>query len=1219
MGIQLTNEQQKVVDTKTKDILVAAAAGSGKTAVLVERIMKKILNPEHPVDIDEILIVTFTNDAAAQMRDRIRKTLDKKLSEDPFNENLLRQSERLNYASILTLDSFCAEVVRHNFHALNIDPSFRALDESEARILLSQSVEDVLEEALAADNPAFTDMLRMYSDGHDDSDIVKYVEKLMNFANSHPYPDEWLSESAEALLRIRTPEDFQQSVYVQYVMGILKIRLRTCVAYCEKMLEICRMSGGPVQYEKVASEEYAAVSELANADSYIALSKLLSEITFQNLPRAPKGVTVFDELKDEAKGLRDSYKKVINTIRDDYFSTEIGQMIDNIENCAPAVKILCDLTTAARRRFRERMDEVNAYSFSEIEHMTLELFIEEQNGRKVYTDIAKRYRSMYHEIMVDEYQDSNYVQEYFLKAISGTEDNHPNMFMVGDIKQSIYRFRMTRPELFVGKYDSFSLEAESIQQKILLNRNFRSRKIVLDGINRVFSKMMMKSIGGVAYDEDAFLKYREDLEEYPNEEDYRNEFLLVKSDEAKNGKEADEIACIVKRIRELTDPVNGLRIQDEDGIRIAGYGDIAVLCRKRTYYSQILAAFHAGNIPVVSDQAEGYFDAEEVSNVLNFLRILDNPLQDIPFAAVLTSPMAGFDYEEMALLRIYATELEKSSHTDYSYSVLRKLCEADYLKEEYATIREKGSAFLHCYDRLKQKAAMLSVSELVSELCHETGYLDYVSAMPGGEIRERNLHMLVEKAKDFGTGIFTELSDFIRYVEDMRKYDVNPSGECADIGNVVRLMTIHKSKGLEFPVVFLFRSEDELYHNDNSECFILDADLGIGARSRYVKSRSQRKTYMQTAIELKNKVDSVGEALRLYYVALTRAKEKLIVVGGVNAKSFDKYLSAGRDKREVFGFEEVLSASSFMKLLLHAILQEADEESIAKAKPIGDVWASFDEISCAEWVIVPQTLEKTEIEVSAGPEAVTVSKEDAELLRSFFRFRYPYTNGDIPVKVSVSALKKSAMEEYALVNDHPGIAIEHETVDEEPVPAFMRNQAEVQKPSGAMTGTYFHRMLELHDYKRDGSVEDCIREAEELVAAKFVDKEVLSAVSFKKLSNFYLSEIGMRMKKASLTGNLKREQPFVMRVPANLVSPEYDSSEHVLVQGIVDAFFKEDDGYVLLDYKTDRVPEGEDEQFLIARYRLQLQYYADAIHRATKENVKESLIYSFALQKLIRL
>lgn len=1223
MGIQLTTEQQKVVDAKTSNILVAAAAGSGKTAVLVERIMKKICDREHPVDIDEILIVTFTIDAASQMRDRIRKAIDLKLADNPYDDNLLRQSERLNFASIMTLDAFCAEAVKRNFQALNIDPSFRILEDAEGKILREQAIEEVIEEFHEAGNPLFFEMLEMYSGNRNDSELRELLKDLIEFANSSTYPNEWLRSSANHLLAIQTYDDLQNSVFMKHTLDSIKTRLQSAVNHMSDLLELCHKTAGPWFYEDTFTDDIAFLNSLIREPSFAQIGRMIKEHKFARIASAPKKEPFNQVWKEYAQAQRDIMKKTVADIEKSFFKDDVDRYVSDIQNCAPAVSMLCELAIACRGRMRQKMDEVNAYDFSEVEHMTLDLFLENHDGVIAYTDIARKYRSFFKEIMVDEYQDSNYVQEFFLKAVSGEDDGKPNMFMVGDIKQSIYRFRMARPELFVGKYDSFDSDEGSANRKILLNRNFRSRKIILDGVNRVFAKIMMKSIGDVEYDENAFLKYRKDEGPDDNEEPYHNEILLVKQDEVESKGNA-EIAAIIKRIRELTHPVNGLRISDDNGGHTARFSDIAILTKTRSpeYYS-LINQLNASGIPAYATESSGYFESEEISNVLAYLEILDNPLQDIPFATVLVSPMVGFDYDELALLRVYATEKEKSTHTDYSFTVLRELCNAEYLQECYFGIRQKGKAFLRFYDSLKEKSLYLSVPELITELLRMTGYLDYVSVMPSGSIRERNLRMLVEKAKDFTNGIFTELSDFVRYIGDMKKYQISPSGECADAGNAVRMLTIHGSKGLEYPIVFLFQADKSLLGGGNDKKdFVWDTDLGIGAVSRYVDRRIQSHTFAESSINYKERLDSTGEAVRLYYVALTRAKEKLIVVGGLKISEWTKYIGECVVKRNRLIYEYIYGAPSFLSLLLRSVLPEADEESLDKARPIGNLWSAFPELICKEWVVIPQGNEVFESLKIAKEDISKLSQEAQEesigLLREYFNYQYQHVSQDIPMKVTVSALKKSAMEEYAVVYDHPNVKIEH-AAEEEPMPAFISSFSAETNVTGAMTGTFYHRLLELHDYRRDGSVEDCIKEAEELVSGKYVDKAVLSAVSFQKLSNFYKSDIGIRLKNAYEKGTLKREQAFVMDVPANLVSEEYDCNEKVLVQGIIDAFFREDDGIVLLDYKTDRVPKGEDEQYLIARYKLQLRYYADAIRRATGENVKESLIYSFALQKLIRL
>lgn len=1215
MAVSLTSEQQSVVDAKTADILVAAAAGSGKTAVLVERILKKIMDEREPVNIDEFLIVTFTNDAATQMRDRIRRAIDERLTKEPENERLILQSERLNFASIMTLDSFCQSAVRRYFHVLNIDPGFRILDDTDRKMLWKKAMEETIEAWHEEGREDFFRLLEMYATKRSDQTLQNIVDEICRFADSSPFPEEWIEQSYSYLLSIQTEEDLLGSTYANSAYTFMMNTLPTHREQLIKLIRLAELPDGPVHYASVLREDLDLCEKMMASGSFSGIAKFLTDVKFPAIP-SKKGVFLNREyIKDSRNAILDVWK----AWKKQYFSMSFPDQLSILQNAAASMKTLGELCIASRQRYEAFMKEENAYDFASVEHMTLKLFLtKDEDGNIGYSEVSKQYRSLYKEIMVDEYQDSNLVQELFLKAVSSGEEGKPNMFMVGDIKQSIYKFRLARPELFMEKFDSFLKEADAKQRLILLTANFRSRESVIEGINQVFRMIMHKELGGVEYDTDAELHYRAGYQHTLSEEEATNEVLIVPKEEDMDA----GIHAIINRIKELTDPIHGFPVTEKDHTRIAGYGDIAIICRTMTKlaYPLIEALMDAG-IPAYAAKMTGYFSTSEVRNVLNLIRVLDNPLQDIPFAAALQSPIGGFDYNDLSMLRILAAELAGGGKTDYLYQVLLKLRDMEYVKECYYGIREKGNAFLDLLAYLRKKKLYLSVPQLITELYRVTGYLSYVSVMPAGIVRERNLNMLVEKAKAFAGGLNTELSDFVRYIDDMIRYDANPEPELSENGNAVRVMTIHKSKGLEFPIVFLIDADREMNSPARNVPVKCHSDLGFGPKSLYPETRQSFRTFARDVIEERIKDDEKGEALRLLYVAMTRAKEKLIVVAEETAKSFSDYLVNIPSPGASLGYERVSHAKTYMDLIMPCILSELPQETVARITPIDHaIWVHFEPVQGGFWRII-QTKKAEEVRAGSVAEAMEGSETDGyDELEKYFTYSYPFNRNNTPVKVSVSALKHSAMEEYAINHDHPAVLIEHAEENPAPVPTFIDPDAKsLATPAGAIRGTMYHRILELHDYKRDGSEADSREEALALLQKGYVPEEMLSSVSFDKLSNFYCSELGLRMKKAFLAGKLKREQPFVMRVSAATVSKDYDPEETVLVQGIIDAFFEEDGEYVLLDYKTDRVPVGDDGSFLINRYKTQLDYYAKAIERGTGILVKEIYIYSFALQKIVRL
>ena len=1223
MSITYTPNQQSVITAPTANILVSAAAGSGKTSVLVERIMRMITDPVNPVDIDRILVVTFTTEAASQMKDRIRSALDGRLAVEPDNERLIRESERLQFAQITTIDGFCRSAVQRYFHLLNIDPSFRTMDEAETGLLWSRALEETYERFLTEGTPEFFDMIDRYGGSENEEGFYKTVSDLKRFADSAPFPDEWISKAAENISKIDSAKTLMESGAFASDVLHWKCQLRSDERLLTKLLKTCQDPDGPAVYTGTLEDDLSNIRSILDTNTPEAFQKAAAAWlpgSFKQC-RNPQN----EQKKNLVSTMRNARKKdVWSVIQTTCSDDALTRFAAEIQNSAGAIQTLCLFTKEASKHFRELMDEENAYDFSTIAHLTLSLFVTLENGEPVYTEAAKQYRRVFHEIMIDEYQDSNMVQEMFLNAVSGISEGRPNVFTVGDIKQSIYLFRMACPDLFAGKYNTYSDDPKSPYRRILLNENFRSRKQVVDGINDIFRRIMIKDLGGVDYDRSAELIHGATYPYPYTEEEGRNEFLLVKCEETAD-KNAAVYASIIDRILTLTDPVKGLHINQKDRpARIARFGDIVVLAKTKTKgVPELLAAFKKAGIPSYLADAKGYFDAPEVRNILHFLKILDNPFADIPFAGVLKSPMGGFTYEELALVRIWEKERNTDGKVGYLYETLRGICGAEYLSGRFAEVRRKAEAFLALYDGLREKRISLSVSELLGEIYRMTGYVSMVSVTDGGSEKERNLLTLIEKARDFEKGVFTGLSDFVRYIDDMIRYDVNPEAGFLDTSDSVRVMSIHKSKGLEFPIVFLIDCERDTYYSGDNPVMLFHSGLGIGPTAFFPDERRMTDTYLKQAVARRRHRDEVGEAIRLLYVAMTRAKEKLILTGYMKAARFGKCLMSVSPSGEPMEYSEIEHAGTYQDLILPCILSDIPKEERDRIEPIGkDIWAGFSEVHTTNWIIKTvsdESLATAKLKRTVPP---GISKNDgqvSDVMREFFAYRYPHQNGGAPVKLSVSALKKSQMEEEAVVHDHPDAHIEHEPPKLPPVPKFIAPSETSEDMRGAMRGTWYHRILELHDYTREGTACDWKTEVSEMADRGLVPKEALDAIDFGKMETFCRSDIGLRMKQAALAGKLKREQAFVMGVPADTIDADYPASETVLIQGIIDAFFEEEDGVVLVDYKTDRVGNEDGEEVLKARYAIQLRYYADAIKRGTGKNVKECMIYSFALQKSVPL
>lgn len=1208
MGIAFTPKQQEVIDAPIGNLLVSAAAGSGKTAVLVQRILSMITREENPINIDEILVVTFTNNAAAQMKERIQLAVDAALREDPDNVHLIRQSGRVSMANIMTIDAYCQSVVKRYFHKLDIDPSFRIMDETESKLLWSEAVDYVLESMLEEGDPLFYQLAECYGGNRGDRMLEKYISQLHKFSDSAPWPEEWL---AGATATLKAPvEEMDAQPYMQELMRLAKAELRDALHFAESAAEGTVGEDGATAYAETVNDDIAMLRLALRLDSYEELQSFFAENSFGSLSRK-KQPNASEENKQKVKDNRDIVKSIVKKLREDFFYADKEHMAEYLCQCVPLMDKLVQVTVECVREYHKRQREENAFGFSEIEHMALDILLEhDEQGNVVPSDAAVQCRRQYREILIDEYQDSNLIQDLLLRSVSTEAEGMPNVFMVGDVKQSIYKFRMARPELFLDKYNRYGANPGE-GCRIDLQQNFRSHPTILAGINSVFRKIMQESVGGIAYTDDVAL--------YPGKETMeesicRNRFLLCVPEEGQTKSEV-VISTIVREIREMTAPGSGYVTEENERPRPIGYGDIVILVRSMTGVAYpLIDALQTAGIPAYATSMTGYFESREVQTVLALLRVLDNPLQDIPFATVLRSPFGGFSEKELAELHVLGEALAVERKIPYQYEVLSYLRQLEPCTEAIRPLKEKAVHFLALYDALYEKKGVLSVPELIEEIYATTGYLAYVTVMPEGHFREKNLRTLHRRAKQFARGNFTALCDFVAYLEHMIKYEIKVNDDGAGgVGEAVRVMTIHASKGLEFPVVILPDTERSFNMQDVKDSLVLHEDLGIGPKAVDPRRRTKSDTLPKKVIAKRRKLDMLGEELRVLYVALTRAKDYLSVVGYAdNPDSVDKKISLGVGRTKL-DYITLSSADSYLSWLLPTIASDAEELMVIALSAQG--LEDCREFSCGEWLLRVSFYEPL---VASVTKQRNEEDEDApyvrQVLEEYHAFSYPYATEQVPpVKVSVSELKHAAMEENAVEWNAPCISMSKEE-PKEPVPTFAR--AAVEEVKGSDRGTLYHRVLELHDYGTELTAEACETELRQMVSRKQLAEKDLGILSVDKLMGYYRSSIGSRMRMAAQAGRLHREQAFVMRIPARRIDASYGEADTVLVQGIIDAFFEEDGEIVLLDYKTDSTHNVVNpEEMLRGRYAEQLRLYADAIERGTGKIVKEILIYSFGLQK----
>lgn len=1273
MGMKFTPEQQRVIELHNSNILVSAAAGSGKTAVLVERIIRMICDGEHPADIDRLLIVTFTNAAAAEMRERIAAGITARLEADPGNEHIQKQSALLHNAQITTIDSFSLFLIRNHFNEIGLDPDFRVADEGEIKLLQQEVLAQLLEDAYAGQfvpeaPEQFHACVEYFCPGGRESVLEQHILNLSRYAGSFPWPAEWLEERKNDYAA-GDMEALVHSDYGQYLTERVNRTVEGCLEKLREVKRLCELPDGPYMYGELTEAEIEQLERLTSCKDLEEQAAKVPAVTFARLP-SKKDDSVDPAKRELAKAIRNSVKDTLSDLSESYFKTPLELAVEQGKACREPLRMLLDLVLEFDRRLLATKQERHLIDFSDMEHYALQILLKrekvEETGsigtdraktkyRIVPSDVAMEYRQYFQEILIDEYQDSNLVQEYLLSAISGEEEGRYNRFMVGDVKQSIYKFRLARPELFLEKYDTYQETGDLC--RIDLAKNFRSRIQVVDAVNDVFSRIMSREIGGIAYDDKAAL-YPGAV--YPAQEDpaYGSELLLIRKPEKGEREESGigeqhaegagvlvdydnvrqlEALAIAARIKQLK---GSLQVMEKSAgeLRPVRYSDMVILLRTTSGWDEeFKKILEQQGIPVYITSKTGYFGALEVQELLQFLRVLDNPRQDIPLFGVMQSVFGGFTQEEIAQIRSGGEGHSRKRMT--LYEALKEVAQSGRTVEEgeeisagesageEAELSQKADTFLQRIGHYRDLTPFTSIRDLLQRILDDYDYLNYVTALPAGSKRRANVEMLLTKASAFEKTSYFGLFHFIRYMEQLEKYDVD-YGEADTLdenADVVRIMSIHKSKGLEFPVVFVSGLSKRFNMQDANQSLIVDMDLGVAVD--YVDSvrRIKNKTLRRTVLSAKMKEDNLAEELRVLYVALTRAREKLILTAVLD-KADEKWELAQMTGQERLTYLDFCEAGSYMDFLLPILpktgiavktlrTEDLAAEEIREQLRMGDRREELQRVADGE-VLLPGDPEENERKLMR--------------LRERFAYQYPHPGlQKLYTKTTVSELKIAAMAEKDEAAFH--------TFEEKEVvpyiPAFRREQ---EKVSGAVRGSAFHRVMELLDFTyvfvESGLFEKCPGDyetyrkrldAERLKKRleEFLQRETVSlrlteeyakAVSLPKILNFLEQELAYRMWRAQEQGLLYREQPFVLGIDAKRLDPDLPEGEKVLIQGIIDVFFIEDGEIVLLDYKTDVIDSLE---ALWNRYNIQIQYYEEALTKLMQMPVKERILYSFYLEK----
>ncbi|MBT2756450.1 helicase-exonuclease AddAB subunit AddA [Mesobacillus foraminis] len=1241
-GVTWTDDQWKAIMANGQDILVAAAAGSGKTAVLVERIIKKITSGSDPFDVDELLVVTFTNASAAEMRHRIGEALEKAITANPSSSHLRKQLSLLSRASISTLHSFCLDVIRKYYYLIDVDPGFRIADQTEGQLLRDEVIDDIFEEEYGKpENLEFFRLVDTFTNDRSDEALKDIILELYDFARSNPAPEDYL-DLIVSMYDVDLSGSIEDMPFAKSLLFDLELQLEGARKLLEQGLELTKLPAGPAPRAENFLQDLHVVDTLlaAQKESWSSLFEAMQLVDFKRAkPCSPK---VYDkDLIEKAGKLRDKAKKMVLDLKTELFTRRPESFLKDMMEMKPVIETLTGLVKVFGKRFADKKQEKGLVDFSDLEHFTLEILSAGKAGNLLQpSEAGIYYRDKFKEVLVDEYQDTNMVQEAILQLVTADGESSGNLFMVGDVKQSIYRFRLAEPNLFLSKYNRFTTFGEDTGLKIDLAQNFRSRSEVLDGTNYLFKQIMGVRVGEIHYDESAELKKGAP---YPEGNLYPVELLMIDSGadtaedsegEENTGEGYDaldleqsqlEARLMARKMKELVEGRMGVFNPKTGMERPVQYKDMVILLRSMTWAPQFMEEFKQQGIPVYANLSTGYFEATEVAIMLSMLRVIDNPYQDIPLASVLRSPIIGLNEEELAVIRIAD---KKGTY----YDALSSFCQNGGQKEDEG-LYEKVRPFLDNLKKWRSVARQVSVSELIWQLFRETHFYDFVGGMPGGKQRQANLRALYDRARQYESTSFRGLFRFLRFIERMqdRGDDLGAAGAIGEQEDVVRIMTIHSSKGLEFPVVFVAGLARKFNTMDLKKSFMLDKEYGFASKYVNPDKRISYPSLPQLAFKRKKRMEMLAEEMRVLYVALTRAKEKLFLIASVKnmQKTVDKWAEA--EGHSDWLLEEFLraSAGSYLDWVGPALVRHQDAHTITEGGSSGPVpkeivshpsrWQLhvYRADEAASFLKEGNMETETRLEKVAAGEPVNGGSPHAEAVRRQLSWKYEFDKAATHrSKQSVSELKRN----HEVRDDESGTGLLRKFA--KPLlnrPKFMQEK----EMTPAEKGTAMHMVMQHVDLSRPVTEESLHELLDIMVRKELLYSEQKDAVELKWILAFFDSEIGRRLLASK---NVKREVPFYLSLPAPDVYPDWAGQEEdIFIQGVVDCVFEDEQGMVLLDFKTDGIQDrfrGGFEQakpVLADRYKVQIELYAKALEQIWKRPVEERYLFFFDGGHLLKL
>ncbi len=1238
-GVTWTDDQWKAIMARDQDILVAAAAGSGKTAVLVERIIQKILSDEDPIDVDELLVVTFTNASAAEMRHRIGEALEKAIDQNPGSRHLRKQLSLLNKASISTLHSFCMEVIRKYYYLIDIDPGFRIADETEAQLMRDEVLDELFEEEYGKkENQSFFHLVDSFTSDRSDAALMDIIRSIYDFARSNPQPDSYL-RSIVSMYDVADLTNLEDLPFIQALLFDIELQLEAAKEMILRGLEVTKLPNGPAPRAENFIEDLQVIDTLmaAQKDSWAALYQAMQTWSFSRAKQV-KGDHYDKTLTEKAQKLRDKAKKKIQDINEELFSRKPDSFLRDMVEMKPLIETLVYLVKEFSSRFEKAKREKSLVDYADLEHYCLGILTNgcSTDGKFLPSDAALTYRQHFNEVYCDEYQDTNMVQETILKLVTKDGEQTGNLFMVGDVKQSIYRFRLAEPHLFLKKYHRFTVDGSEAGLRIDLARNFRSRNEVLDATNYLFKQIMGVKVGEIEYDEAAELR---NGAPYPVDDPFPVEVILIDQNadsaevaaiDAESEPEANEFdkadleqsqieaRVIAAKIKELVSsgaPVYNTKTKSQKPIM---YRDMVILLRSMTWAPQIIEEFKYQGIPIYANLSTGYFEATEVSIMMSLLQVIDNPYQDISLASVLRSPIVGLDEEELSKIRIH----KKSGSF---WEAVAVFCQSQ-TAEKAEPFYEKVRVFYDALINWRSMARQGSLSELIWQLYRDTQLYDFVGGLPGGKQRQANLRALYDRARQYEQTSFRGLFRFLRFIERMieRGDDLGAARALGEQEDVVRIMTIHSSKGLEFPVVFMAGMARQFNMMDIRKPFLLDKEYGFAAKYVNAEKRISYPSLPQIAFKRKKKMEMLAEEMRVLYVAMTRAKEKLYLTATLKdaQKKIDQWNDASSQTEWLLKDYDRASAVSYIDWIGPALvrhhhcgeLRYNGEGNALVPAEITDHPSSWrmtflhaEEIRKQE-----SELEMEEdhfLEKVQRAEKVPLSSPFAEEIKDRLAWEYPYQSASVHrSKQSVSEIKRFA----EITDEQSGSDLVRKFRKSIVTrPKFMQEKS----LSPAERGTAMHMVMQHVDLTSTVSEESLHDQLTWMINQELLTSDQAAVINSELIVEFFHSALGKRYFQAKA---IHREVPFTLSLPASEVYPNWkEADEAVFVQGIIDCILEDEDGLVLIDYKSDGIKDRYKGGFLQAkpilenRYRLQIDLYTKAIEQIWKRKITERYLFFF--------